>query len=236
MADKKNVAILGATGAVGTQMLQCLAERDFPVGELRLLASARSAGKKVEWCGRQIELVEATPEAFEGMDIVLGAAGDDVAKQLLPEAAPRCHRGGQQPPSASTRTCPRHSEAEDVSWNHGLIANPNCATIIGLVPTWPLHNSVTSDRVRLTYQAASGAGAPGMAELEAEICAMGRGEKLPDRSLLTSHEQLIPRLAPRSSRATPEEMKMQNDGQDHARARPARELHLRARAGAALAL
>ena len=245
MADKKNVAILGATGAVGTQMLQCLAERDFPVGELRLLASARSAGKKVEWCGRQVELVEATPEAFEGMDIVLGAAGDDVAKQLLPEAVRRgatvvdnshAFRLDEDVPLVIPEI-----NAEDVSWNHGLIANPNCATIIGLVPTWPLHKlGHVSRMVVSTYQAASGAGAPGMAELEAEICAMGRGEKLPEPRAFADQlaSNLIPQIGSEKFEGyTSEEMKMQNEGRKimH-RARPARELHLRARAGAALAL
>ncbi|MEE1371973.1 MAG: aspartate-semialdehyde dehydrogenase, partial [Parolsenella sp.] len=143
MADKKNVAILGATGAVGTQMLECLAERDFPVGELRLLASARSAGKVVEWCGREVVIEEARPEAFEGMDIVLGAADDDIAKALLPEAVRRgatvvdnshAFRLDEDVPLVVPEINP-----QDVAWNKGLISNPNCATIIGLVPTWPLH-------------------------------------------------------------------------------------------------
>ena len=83
------VAILGATGAVGTQMLECLNEQEFPVGKLKLLASARSAGKTVEFRGEQIVIEEACPEVFEGCDIVLGAAGDDIAKELLPEAVKR---------------------------------------------------------------------------------------------------------------------------------------------------
>ena len=83
------VAILGATGAVGTQMLECLNEQEFPVGKLKLLASARSAGKTVEFRGEQVVIEEACPEAFEGCDIVLGAAGDDIAKELLPEAVKR---------------------------------------------------------------------------------------------------------------------------------------------------
>ena len=83
------VAILGATGAVGTQMLQGLDEQDFPVGKLKLLASARSAGKAVEFRGEQVVIEEARPEAFEGCDIVLGAVEDDLAKTLLPEAMKR---------------------------------------------------------------------------------------------------------------------------------------------------
>ena len=80
------VAILGATGAVGTQMIQCLEEQNFPVGELRLLASARSAGKKVAFAGGEVTIQEARPEAFAGCDIVLGAVEDDLARELLPKA------------------------------------------------------------------------------------------------------------------------------------------------------
>ena len=88
MSDKV-VAILGATGVVGAQMLQCLEERDFPVKELLPLASARSAGKTIQFRGEAITVREATPEAFEGVDIVLGAAGDAQARELLPQAATR---------------------------------------------------------------------------------------------------------------------------------------------------
>ena len=165
------VAILGATGAVGTQMLQCLAEQEFPVGSLKLLASARSAGKKVQTAWGEAEIEEAAPEAFEGCDIVLGAAGDDIAKALLPEAVKRGATVVDN--SHAFRLDPDvplvvpEINAGDVKWHKGLIANPNCATIIGLVPTWPLHQLAGVKRMIVsTYQAASGAGAPGMAELE----------------------------------------------------------------------
>ena len=136
------VAILGATGAVGTQMLECLNEQEFPVGKLKLLASARSAGKTVEFRGEQVVIEEACPEAFEGCDIVLGAAGDDIAKELLPEAVKRgavvidnSHAFRMDP---EVPLVVPEINADDIKWHHGLIANPNCATIIGLVPTWPL--------------------------------------------------------------------------------------------------
>ena len=220
MADTKNVAILGATGAVGTQMLACLAERNFPVGELRLLASARSAGRKVEWNGREVTIQEARPEAFEGMDIVLGAADDAIAKELLPEAVKRGATVVDN--SHAFRLDPDvplvvpEINGDDVAWHKGLIANPNCATIIGLVPTWPLHKlGGVSRMIVSTYQAASGAGAPGMAELEAEIAAMGKGEPMPEPRAFVDQlaSNLIPQIGGEKFEGyTSEEMKLQNEG------------------------
>ena len=220
MADKKNVAILGATGAVGSQMLECLAERDFPVGELRLLASARSAGKVVEWCGREVVIEEARPEAFEGMDIVLGAVDDDIAKALLPEAVRRgatvvdnshAFRLDEDVPLVVPEINP-----QDVAWNKGLISNPNCATIIGLVPTWPLHKlGHVSRMIVSTYQAASGAGVPGMRQLENELGAIGRGEELPEPTAFVDQlaSNLIPQIGSEKFEGfTSEEMKLQNEG------------------------
>lgn len=180
------VAILGATGAVGTQMLECLNEQEFPVGKLKLLASARSAGKTVEFRGEQIVIEEACPEAFEGCDIVLGAA-----RRRPRQGAAARGRQARCPswsitamPSAWTPrcrwSCPR-SMPTISSGITALSANPNCATIIGLVPTWPLHQLAGVKRMIVsTYQAASGAGAPGMAELEAQLAALGRGEEIPE--------------------------------------------------------
>ena len=220
MADKKNVAILGATGAVGSQMLECLAERGFPVRELRLLASARSAGKVVEWCGREVVIEEARPEAFEGMDIVLGAADDDIAKALLPEAVRRgatvvdnshAFRLDEDVPLVVPEINP-----QDVAWNKGLISNPNCATIIGLVPTWPLHKlGQVSRMIVSTYQAASGAGVPGMRQLENELGAIGRGEELPEPTAFVDQlaSNLIPQIGSEKFEGfTSEEMKLQNEG------------------------
>ena len=191
------VAILGATGAVGTQMLECLNEQEFPVGKLKLLASARSAGKTVEFRGEQIVIEEACPEAFEGCDIVLGAAGDDIAKELLPEAVKRgavvvdnSHAFRMDP---EVPLVVPEINADDIKWHHGLIANPNCATIIGLVPTWPLHQLAGVKRMIVsTYQAASGAGAPGMAELASNLIPQIGGVK--------------------EEGFTSEEMKLQNEG------------------------
>ena len=214
------VAILGATGAVGTQMLQCLDEQDFPVGKLKLLASARSAGKTVEFRGQSVTVEEALPEAFEGCDIVLGAAGDDIAKALLPEAVKRgavvvdnshAFRLDEDVPLVVPEI-----NAEDVKWHKGLIANPNCATIIGLVPTWPLHKIAGVKRMIVsTYQAASGAGVPGMRELEEQLAALGRGEEIPEPRAFAAQlaSNLIPQIGGEKEEGfTSEEMKLQNEG------------------------
>lgn len=214
------IAILGATGAVGTQMLQCLDEQEIPVGELRLLASARSAGKTVEFRGQTVTIQEACPEAFGGCDFVLGAADDAIAKKLLSEAVKagavvvdNSHAFRMDP--EVPLVVPEINGA-DVAWHKGIIANPNCATIIGLVPTWPLHQLAGVTRMVVsTYQAASGAGAPGMAELEAQMAALGRGEELPEPRAFAA--QLVSNLIPqiggfKEEGYTSEEMKLQNEG------------------------
>lgn len=214
------VAILGATGAVGTQMLQCLDEQNFPVGELKLLASARSAGKVVSTPWGDVTIEEARPEAFDGCDIVLGAAEDDVARALLPEAVKRgavavdnSHAFRLDPDVPLV--VPEINGADAL--NHkGIISNPNCATIIGLVPTWPLHQLAGVTRMIVsTYQAASGAGVPGMRELEAQITALGRGEKIPEPQAFAAQlvSNLIPQIGGEKFEGyTSEEMKMQNEG------------------------
>lgn len=214
------VAILGATGAVGAQMLACLEEQAFPVGTLRLLASARSAGRVVETPWGQVVVEEARPEAFDGVDIVLGAAGDDVARELLPEAVRRGTVAVDN--SHAFRMDPEvplvvpEINADDIAWHRGIIANPNCATIIGLVPTWPLHRLAGVTRMVVsTYQAASGAGVSGMRELEAQLAALGRGEQLPEPQAFAA--QLVSNLIPQiggfdGEGYTSEEMKLQNEG------------------------
>ena len=220
MAKQYTVAILGATGAVGTQMRACLDEQEFPVGKLKLLASPRSAGKLVEFRGEQVAIEEARPEAFDGCDFVLGAAGDDVAKELLPEAVRRgavvidnSHAFRLDP---DVPLVVPEINAADAKAHHGLIANPNCATIIGLVPTWPLHQLAGVTRMVVsTYQAASGAGVPGMRELEAQIEAMGRGETVPEPKAFAAQlaSNLIPQIGGEKFEGyTSEEMKLQNEG------------------------
>ncbi len=218
--SSKTIAILGATGVVGQQMLQCLEERGFPVRELVPLASARSAGKTLRFAGKDVVVREATPEAFEGVDIVLGAADDETAKRLLPEAVKR------------GAVCVDNSHAfrlyddvplvipeingDDVVWHNGIISNPNCATIIALVPLWPLHQAAGMKRLVVsTYQAASGAGMPGLTELEREmgvVAAGGEvGETAPFAYQLAAN--LIPQIGGfNDDLYTSEEMKLQNEG------------------------
>lgn len=221
MADKKVVAILGATGVVGTQMIQCLEERDFPVERLVPLASARSAGKTVRFNGEDATVLEATPDAFDGVDIVLGAAGDAQAKELLPEAAARgavcvdnshAFRLDADVPLVIPEINP-----EDIA-NHprNIIANPNCATIIGLVPTWPLAQRAGLKRLIVsTYQAASGAGMPGLRELERESRVLAEGGEVGDTAPFAYQLafNLIPQIGGFKEEAyTSEELKMQNEG------------------------
>ena len=160
------VAILGASGAVGQEMMKILAERKFPVGELHLLASARSAGKVVSWQGQNIALEEATDAAFSGMDIVLGAAENDIAERF----APAIVRSGAVfvDNSSAFRLDPNvplvvpEINAGDVKLHHGIISNPNCSTIITLTAINALRKlSPIRDMVVSTYQAVSGAGAGG---------------------------------------------------------------------------
>ena len=220
MSDK-TVAILGATGVVGTQMLRCLEERDFPVGKLVPLASAHSLGRTVTFRGEEVPVVEAAPEAFEGVDIVLGAAGDDVAKVLLPEAAARgavvvdnSHAFRLDP--EVPLVIPEINAGDIADHPQNIIANSNCATLIGLVPTWPLHEVAGVRRLIVsTYQAASGAGMPGLRELEREMGVVANGGEMGDTAPFAYQlaANLIPQIGGFKEEAyTSEELKMQNEG------------------------
>jgi aspartate-semialdehyde dehydrogenase len=219
--SEKVVAILGATGVVGTQMLQCLEERDFPVSRLVPLASARSAGKTLTFRGEEVAIQEARPEAFEGVDIVLGAAGDDIARALLPEAAARgavcvdnSHAFRLDPDVPLV--VPEINAGDIANHPRNIIANPNCATIIGLVPTYPLHKVAGLRRMIVsTYQAASGAGMPGLRELQRETSVLANGGEMGDTSPFAYQlaANLIPQIGSfKDEGYTSEEWKMQNEG------------------------
>ncbi|MBM6773989.1 aspartate-semialdehyde dehydrogenase [Olsenella profusa] len=218
--SEKTVAILGATGVVGQQMLQCLEERNFPVGRLVPLASERSVGKTVRFVGEDVPCEVARPEAFEGVDIVLGAADDATARELLPEAVRRgavcvdnSHAFRLEP---DVPLVVPEINAADIAGHHGIIANPNCATIIGLVPVWPLHQAAGVTRLVVsTYQAASGAGIAGMRELEREQRALAAGEEVGETAPFAYQlaENLIPQIGGFNEEGyTSEEMKMLNEG------------------------
>lgn len=220
MAEKV-VAVLGATGAVGTQMIECLEERNFPVSKLIPLASARSAGKTIRFRGEEVILREATKEAFAEADIVLSAVGDEQAKELVPLAAStgavvidNSHAFRLDPevplviPEINAEAIANHPK--------NIISNPNCATIIGLVPIWPLHKAAAVKRIIVsTYQAASGAGVPGLKELEREMEALSNGEEVgsTDPFAYQLALNLIPQIGGFGENLyTSEEMKMQNEG------------------------
>lgn len=211
---KYTVAIVGATGAVGHELLKVLAERDFPVGKLVLLASARSEGKKITWQGQEYTVHEAKPESFEGVDIVLFAGGS-ISKTLAPEAVKRgavcidnssTFRYDQEVPLVVPEVNP-----EDVRWHKGIIANPNCSTIQMVVALKPLYDAFGIKRVIVaTYQAVSGAGKEGLDELENQIKAYAEGKPL---DVETFQYQILANVIPhidvfQDNDYTKEEMKM----------------------------
>ena len=213
------VAILGATGAVGREMMKVLAERDFPVSELHLLASARSAGEVLPWKGRDITVELACDEAFAGMDIVLGAAENDIAKRF----APAIVRAGAVfvDNSSAFRMDPDvplvvpEINPEDVKKHKGIIANPNCTTIVSLVAINALNqDSPIESIVASSYQAVSGAGAGGPIELMNEVEALGLGQQIePKVFQYQIAYNVIPQIGGEAFDGyTAEEMKLQNEG------------------------
>jgi len=170
MSTSYRVAIAGATGAVGVEFLRCLEERPFPLASLRLLASARSRGKKMTFAGREIEVEEMTKDSFAGIDIAFFSAGGSLSKEFGPIAA----KAGAVvvDNSSAFRMDPAvplvipEINPDAIASHRGIIANPNCSTIIGIVPLWPIHRKNRIKRlIASTYQAASGAGAAAMQEL-----------------------------------------------------------------------
>ncbi|HEV8489022.1 MAG TPA: aspartate-semialdehyde dehydrogenase [Candidatus Limnocylindrales bacterium] len=175
------VAVVGATGVVGRTMIQILTEREFPVGELRLLASGRSAGRMLSIDGRTYEIAEAMPEAFEGVDIALFSAGGDVSKALAPEAAARGATVIDN--SSAWRMAPNvplvvsQVNPDDLAGHEGIVANPNCSTMQLAPPLMALRDSVGIERVVVdTYQSVSGTGGDAIAELEGQVRAHVSGE------------------------------------------------------------
>ena len=213
------VAILGATGAVGQEMMNILAERDFPVGKLIPLASARSAGKTLKFKGEDVTVQLACDEAFEGVDIVLGAAENDIAKRF----APAIVKAGAVfvDNSSAFRLDPKvplivpEVNPEDTKQHQGIISNPNCSTIITVTAVNAL-NSIAPIQAMTTstYQAVSGAGAAGPVELMNEVEALRNGETYEPK--VFSHQiayNLIPQIGGEQFEGyTSEEMKMQNEG------------------------
>ncbi|MDD5954802.1 MAG: aspartate-semialdehyde dehydrogenase [Firmicutes bacterium] len=213
------VAVLGATGAVGQEMIKILEERNFPVGKLVPLASERSAGRKILFKGEEVTIQEACDGAFEGVDIVLGAAENDIAKRF----APAIVKAGAVfvDNSSAFRLDPKvplivpEVNPEDAAWHSGIISNPNCSTIITVTAVNALNRlSPIRTMTASTYQAVSGAGAGGPIELMNEVEALREGKTYEPR--VFSHQiayNLIPQIGGEQMDGyTSEEMKMQNEG------------------------
>ncbi len=198
-----NVAVVGATGAVGQEFLTVLAERDFPIRNLKLLASARSAGKTIQFRGQGYKVEELTKDSFKDVKIALFSAGGSISKEFGPPAVAAgavvvdnssAFRMKEGIPLVVPEVNP-----EAIAKHNGLIANPNCSTIIMNVPVWPLHKVNRIRRIIVsTYQAVSGAGAWGLYELEEQIKAYAGGhevkkEKFPHQIVnnLFSHNSKI---------------------------------------------
>ena len=213
------VAVLGATGAVGQEMIKILQERNFPVGKLIPLASARSAGKTLKFRGEDVIIQEAREDAFAGVDIVLGAAENDIAKKFAPAivAAGAVFVDN----SSAFRLDPNvplvvpEVNPEDAKNHKGIISNPNCSTIITITAVNALNQlSPIRTMTASTYQAVSGAGAGGPVELMNEVEALSKGETYEPK--VFSHQiayNLIPQIGGEQVDGyTSEEMKMQNEG------------------------
>ncbi len=225
MSRDVNVAIVGATGAVGQAMIATLERRKFPYSTLKLLASKRSAGQEVQISGRTYVVEEAVPEAFKGIDIALFSAGGDVSLKLAPEAVKRgalvidntsAYRMDPEVPLVVPEV-----NGEDMFGHKGIIANPNCSTIQMVVALNPIYRKYGIKRIVVsTYQAASGAGQRAINDLRQTAQAILRGDEpyaevLPV-SKLSKHYPLAFNILPQidvfeENGYTKEEMKMVNE-------------------------
>jgi len=165
------VAVVGATGAVGVEMVRCLEQRNFPVSELRLLASKRSVGRTLTFRGREVAIRETTADSFKGVQIALFSAGSGISKEFAPVAvkagAVVIDNSSAFRMDAGVPLVVPEINAGEIARNTGVIANPNCAAIISILPLWPVHQRNPIQRITIaTYQAASGAGAAAMEELQ----------------------------------------------------------------------
>ncbi len=220
-----NVAVVGATGAVGQQMMETLEKRNFPVKNITLLSSARSAGTVLKFNGKEVVVQEAKPESFEGIDIALFSAGGSVSLELAPEAAKRgaivvdntsAFRMAENVPLV----VPEVNE-EDLKQHKGIIANPNCSTIQMVAALEPIRKAYGLKKVIVsTYQAVSGSGAAAIAELQEQTQQLLNGEEINPQILPVKsdekHYQIAFNAVPQIDKFqengyTYEEMKMINE-------------------------
>lgn len=223
--QKFNVAVVGATGAVGEQIIGLLDKRDFPIAKLKLLSSARSAGTVIKFKGLDIIVEEATPDSFEGIDIALFSAGGDVSKEFAPHAirhgAVCIDNTNAYRMDPTTPLVVPEVNAEKISDHVGIIANPNCSTIQMVAALKPLQDVYGIDRIIVsTYQAVSGAGSKAIDELLRQSKAVLDGDHvepqiLPVGSLPIKHQiafNAIPQIDKfQDNGYTLEEMKMVNE-------------------------
>jgi aspartate-semialdehyde dehydrogenase len=219
MNRNPHVAVVGATGAVGIEMIKTLEKRNLPVGRLTLLASARSTGRKLKFRGQEQAVKELTPESFAGVDIALFSAGGSISKQFAPIAAragcvvidnSSAFRMDDSVPLVVPEINP-----QDVKAHQGIIANPNCTTAITLMALYPLHRAFGVRRIfASSYQAVSGTGAKAIEELERQVGQIVKGEQVTREvyphqiafNVLPHVDSFLP------DGYTKEEMKMQNEG------------------------
>ncbi len=215
-----NVAIVGATGAVGVEILSCLETRNFPLASLKLLASKRSAGKQVTFRGQTLTVEELTPDSFDGVDLALFSAGGDISRQFAPiAAAAGCgvvdnSSAFRQDPDVPLVVPEINPEA---AFDHprNIIANPNCTTIITLMALYPLHLQFGLKTViASSYQAVSGSGQQGIAELEGQVRAIVDGHPVESKVYPKQIAfNLIPQIDNFADNGyTKEELKMLNEG------------------------
>ncbi|WP_424765739.1 aspartate-semialdehyde dehydrogenase [Paenibacillus sp. sgz302251] len=227
MPDQKlfNVAVVGATGAVGEQILKLLESRNFPIQELKLLSSARSAGTKITFKGQELTVQEATPDSFKGIEIALFSAGGDVSKALAPHAVEHgavcIDNTNAYRMDPNTPLIVPEVNIEKVSEHQGIIANPNCSTIQMVAALKPLQDRYGISRIIVsTYQAVSGAGSRAIDEMLRQTQSALNGEAvnpaiLPVGSLPIKHQiafNAIPQIDKfQENGYTLEEMKMVNE-------------------------
>src|SRR3954465_10091169 len=219
MNKKPHVAVVGATGAVGIEMIKTLEKRNFPVGKLTLLASARSVGKKLKFKGQDITITELTKDSFKGIDIALFSAGGSISKEFAPIAAQAgcvvvdnstAFRMDDKVPLVIPEI-----NAADVKWHKGIIANPNCTTAVTLMALYPLHQAFNVKRIfASSYQAVSGTGAKAIEELRRQVDEIVKGQKATKE---VYPHQIAFNVLPHvdsflSDGYTKEEMKMQHEG------------------------
>jgi aspartate-semialdehyde dehydrogenase len=219
MNRNPHVAIVGATGAVGIEMIKTLEKRHFPVGKLTLLASARSAGKKLKFQGKEIAIKELTKDSFAGIDIALFSAGGGISMEYAPIAAKAgCVVVDNSSAFRQDDNVPLvipEINAADVRKHKNIIANPNCTTAITLMALYPLHQAFGVKRIfASSYQAVSGTGAKAIEELERQVSQVVKGETVTKEvyphqiafNVLPHVDSFLP------SGYTKEEMKMENEG------------------------